>query len=158
MGAGKSAVSRKLSGLLKRELVSTDQLIEQREGKKIAEIFEKSGEAHFRKLEREIIIEVTKKKDAIIDCGGGIVLNKDNIKDLKENSVLICLSISPETVYQRIKHQKHRPLLEGQDPPQRIKELMNERSHLYSLADYTIATDEKSVDQVCQEILRIVSK
>ena len=157
MGVGKSNVSKRLAQIVKKRMISTDEMIERREGKDITAIFKSQGESYFRRLERDVIKEILKEKSVIIDCGGGIVLNQDNIDDLKKYGVLIHLTASAEMVYARIKHSAHRPLLNDENPRDKIKELMNKRDGLYAQADYKINTDHKTVDQVCQEVISLLS-
>ena len=154
MGAGKSLVSRRLEVLLKKERVSTDELIEKKEGNPVAEIFERQGEDYFRGLERKTVQEISKKKNLVIDCGGGIVLQEENIRDLKKNGTLFYLKTSPEIVYKRLKTQTNRPLLKVGDPLQRIKELLNQREKFYAQADITIDTDRHTIEDTTQEILK----
>ena len=157
MGVGKSKVSKRLAQILKKRMVSTDEIIEKKEGKKIADIFKNQGEPYFRKLERDVIKEISQEKSVIIDCGGGIVLHQDNIDDLKKNGVLINLTASSDMICERIKHKTHRPLLNDANPRDKIKELMHTREALYAQADYKINTDHKTIDQVCQEVISLLS-
>lgn len=157
MGSGKSVVSKKLAAILKCEAISTDEWIERREGRSIFQIFEESGEPYFREQETQAVREVAGKESVVIDCGGGVVLNPRNIKELRKKGVIVFLSASPETVYQRIKDKKNRPLLKVVDPQGKIRQLMEERKSLYAQADYTIATDKKSVRQICAEIIQLLT-
>src|SRR4051812_18637602 len=88
MGAGKSSVGKYLSVQLKREVVSTDALIEQRQRKTIVDIFRDEGEKAFRKLEKEVVAEIVKRQGIIIDCGGGVVIDPANIENLKKNGII----------------------------------------------------------------------
>lgn len=157
MGSGKSLVSKKLASTLKCEAISTDEWIERREGRSIRRIFEESGEPYFREQETQAVREVAGKESVVIDCGGGVVLNPRNIKELRKKGVIVFLAASPETVYQRIKDKKNRPLLKTVDPQAKIRQLMEERKSLYAQADYTIATDKKSVRQICAEIIQLLT-
>ncbi len=156
MGAGKSVTARKLAGILKRESVSTDEAIEEREKRPIPQIFKDSGEAYFRGVEKAIVAEFSQRNNLIIDCGGGVVLSQDNIDNLKQNGVMFYLKAAPEVVYERVKNEKHRPLLNVADPQAKIKELLDARQPLYAKAHYTIDTSRKTVDQVVDEILRVI--
>ena len=88
-----------------------------------SEIFKSKGEAYFRKLESAVIKEVSLRRGIIIDCGGGAVLASENLQNLKANGIVFYLQATPEVIYQRIKHENHRPLLKGPDPLGCIKEL-----------------------------------
>lgn len=158
MGTGKSAVGRRLSKMLNMTYVSTDDLIEAKEGCAITEIFAKSGEPHFRKVEKEVIKEVSGLENSVIAAGGGVVLDPENIATLKKNGVLFCLNAAPEVIYMRTKKYKHRPLLNGPDPVKKIKELLNVRQELYKKADHQIDTSEKSVTEIAREICSVVSE
>ncbi|MBI3617325.1 MAG: shikimate kinase [Candidatus Omnitrophica bacterium] len=153
MASGKTVVSNRLGELLKREVVSIDSIIEKKERKEILEIFDEFGEAYFRKAEKEVIREVSQKENIIIDCGGGVVLDKENIDNLSQNGVIFLLSASPTLIYARIKGKKNRPVLNVKGPLERIKELMRFRQPLYAHADYKIKVDKKTVQQVCEEIM-----
>ena len=154
MGTGKSVVGKKLSRILKRELVDTDKLIEKKAGKSIPEIFSEDGEEHFRGLESEVAKEVSKKKNCVIIAGGGIVLREENIRVLKTNGILICLEASPEVIYERVKNDTYRPLLQVKDPLQKIRNLLEYRKKYYDRADYFIDTSELIIDEVVDEIMK----
>lgn len=156
MGSGKSMVAKRLAKILNREAVSLDGLIETREGRPVGEIFKESGEAYFREKEREAVQEVAQKGSLIIDCGGGAVLDSQNIIALKQNGILIYLSATPETIFERVKHKNTRPLLEVADPQGKIKELLAQRQPLYAQADHTVVTDNKTVEKVSEEIINLL--
>ncbi|HLF18101.1 MAG TPA: shikimate kinase [Candidatus Omnitrophota bacterium] len=158
MGSGKTMVSKKLGQLLGKKVISTDGLIEEKEGCPISEIFKTSGESYFRRLEREAVTEIVGLDDVIIDCGGGIVLDQENIDRLKEKGCLLYLSAGPDFLYEKIKQQTNRPLLQVKDPKAKIKELLNERRHRYEQADITVVSEGKSIDQICKEIVGLLKK
>ncbi len=158
MGAGKSVTGKYLAVKLKREIVSTDEGIERKEGRAITAIFQESGEAYFRKCEEDLIADLSRRENLVIDCGGGIVLNKKNVARLKKTGILIYLKTSPEVVYQRLKHQINRPLLNTPNPQQRIQQLLDERIPLYQQAAYSVDTDGKTAEQVGDEILQLLLK
>ncbi len=158
MGSGKSVVAKRLAAQLKRKVLSTDGLIIKREGKSIAKIFRDSGEDDFRRCEREVIADIAQKENVIIDCGGGAVLDKENLTKLKEKGILFYLDATPEVIYQRIKKQRHRPLLNCPNPMDRIEELLTARRPFYEKADHVINTDGKSAQQACKEIVAIVTE
>jgi len=158
MGCGKSFVSKELSKVLQRPLMSTDAWIEAKEGRSIAQIFEESGESHFRNLEREAVKEIAQSEGSIIDGGGGIVLNPQNIMDLKKTGILFYLKASPEFLLKNIEKSKDRPLMKGTDPLAKIKELLQMREPLYNQADYTIDADYKTIDQIAASIVEVISR
>ena len=153
MGSGKSMIARELGDRLKAPVVATDDLAQAQEGKSVHEIFKSKGEAYFRNLEAEIIKEVSLRRGVIIDCGGGVVLHKENLKLLKTNGIVFYLQATPEVIYQRIKNEGHRPLLKVPDPLGRIKELYQQRLPLYNQADHIIDANDASIEGPVVEIL-----
>ncbi len=158
MGSGKSAVARILAEKLKRKLFSTDGLIEKKEKRTIADIFTQNGEAYFRRLEKEVLVEIVQEKDSIIDCGGGIVLDEDNRRILKENCTLFYLKSTPDVIYKRIKGQKKRPLLNVPDSKAKIEELLKIREPLYNEADFTINSNGRTPRDMADEILKVIER
>lgn len=157
MGSGKSFSSKRLGELLHREVVSTDQLIERKEGRAVKRIFEESGEEYFRRIENDAVKEVAQRQGVIIDCGGGVVLDPQNIANLKKNGIVIYLKASAEFLYEKVRDQTNRPLLKITDPFGRIKELLAQREVFYEQADYTIETTGMTIEAICEEILAILS-
>ena len=153
MASGKTVVSNRLGELLAREVFSIDSIIEEREGKEISDIFNESGEAYFRETEKEVIREISKKEGVIVDCGGGVVLDKENIDHLSKNGIMFFLSAPPYLIHARVKEKKNRPLLNVEDPLEAIKKLMAFRQPLYACANYVIKVDGKTIDEVCEEII-----
>ena len=123
-------------------------------GEAVHEIFKSKGEAYFRNLESEIIKEVSLRRGIIIDCGGGVVLRKENLQDLKTNGIVFYLQVTPEVIYQRIKNEGHRPLLKVPDPLGRVKELYQQRLPLYNQADYAVDANDASIEGPVVEILK----
>ena len=153
MGTGKTQVGRVLSKNLNLNFFDTDNLIEEKKGLKINDIFKKFGENYFRQKESEIIREVSKKKFAVIACGGGTALSKNNIAVLREKSVIINLYASAEVIYERIKSKSDRPILKCQDPLIKIKELLQARKDAYANCDFSFNTDGLSILEVVEEII-----
>ena len=157
MGSGKTFTAREISKVLKRKVYSTDVLIEKKEKTKIRNIFASKGEAYFRKQEAKVVSLVSKKKNAVIDCGGGVILNPDNIKNLKKSGVLVYLRTSATWIYKRIKSDKNRPLVNVKNPMARIKYLLNQRRKLYAKADVKVKTDGRAPKEVALEILKLIA-
>ncbi|HAP02831.1 MAG TPA: shikimate kinase [Lachnospiraceae bacterium] len=160
MGTGKTTTGRKLSKLTGKKLLDTDELIVEQEGRSISQIFAEDGEAGFREIETGVFKKLsTEEKEYIISCGGGAPLRETNVSYMKKNGVVIRLTATAETVYERVKNNTSRPLLKSPDPMQRIVSLMGEREEAYSsAADITIKTDGKTPDQVASEILSTLTK
>ena len=155
MGAGKTAVGRALAAKLNRRFVEMDTLIEEKAGKPIPDIFRQDGEAAFRKLETEVAAEVSRGKNQVISCGGGVVLNHVNIDNLKQGSVLVYLTASLEEIAKRTAGDEgKRPLLKDHDKGAVIREMMAFRQPFYErAADITIDTTEMDIDAVVQQII-----
>jgi len=155
MASGKSTLGRVLQKELGWPLISTDEYIEKKEGRKIVQIFKDFGEAHFRALEHKVVAEITKSSTPlIIDCGGGIVLNPENIKLLKSTGTVIYLSCRVDVIDERIHLQPTRPLLDVSDPKSKIEMLLKEREHLYQKADLTVDTSDGDMMRVAKLVLQ----
>lgn len=153
MGSGKSTLAQILAQKTFRKVVSTDDLIQKQEGRSIADIFQKSGESVFRVLEHHVVLQVAQDQELIIDCGGGVVLNPQNMTALKKTGVLIYLSCQPKEILRRIQMQPKRPLLDVADPLAKIEELLHQRKSLYDQADLTIDTTDGDLQKAAQEII-----
>ncbi|OGQ83390.1 MAG: hypothetical protein A3F90_02100 [Deltaproteobacteria bacterium RIFCSPLOWO2_12_FULL_60_19] len=153
MAVGKSVVGRKLARRLGWRLVDVDRAIEEEQGMKVQEIFEREGEAYFRKLEKRKLGEMLSEENRVIATGGGAVLDDENLSLLKRQSLLVCLTASPETLLRRSGSGKERPLLQGDDKRRRIEELLSRRKERYAQAHLCIDTEARTVDQVVEEII-----
>lgn len=158
MATGKSIVGKDLAGKLKRKFADLDELIELKEKRLIAEIFAKNGEPYFRKVEKEMLQQASGEDNFIYACGGGIVIDKDNIKIMKQTGTIICLTAKPEVILKRIGSTFHRPLLDVPDPKKQIDLLLKLRAPFYAQADKIIDTSRLSVAQVVGRILKIITK
>ncbi len=159
MGAGKTTVGIKVAELTGRRWYDTDGLIVDKYGK-IADIFEYYGEAHFRKLETEIVKDLAKMDDLIISTGGGLVLKKENNVVLQENGKIIFLRASLDTLSNRLKVNGERPLLQTSTESirDRLEKLMKERTPVYEhVADYIVDVDGKTPEEIAREIITLVS-
>jgi len=152
MGVGKTSVGTRLAKDLGFTFADTDELIEADQKTTISGIFSAFGEAYFRDVEARIIKQVLENADQVISTGGGAVIRDDNRKAFKENGVTICLTARPASIYARIKHETHRPLLQCDDPLAKIRELLDARAKFYRQADLIIDTSERSVEDVIGEI------
>lgn len=158
MGTGKTTVAKKLMEKLGLKYISTDSLIEEKVGKKIPEIFSQDGEEYFRKLEQEVIAELSLKDNLVIDCGGGVVINPTNVNNLKKNGIIFCLWAKPEVILERVKDNNYRPLLNVADRLKKIKELLMQRKQFYYCADHHIDTSNISIDDIIKRIISLYNK
>jgi len=141
MGAGKTTVGRLLARRLKLRFVDSDQEIEGRCGVKIPLIFEIEGEGRFRAREAQVLAELTALDGVVIGTGGGAVLSEENRQRLAANGTVVYLRARPEDLYERVRHDRNRPLLATGDPLERLRALYAERDPLYrSIADLTVDT------------------
>ncbi|MCQ9208505.1 MAG: shikimate kinase [Omnitrophica bacterium] len=158
MGTGKTTVGKLLAQKLKMKYISTDEVIEDKERRSINDIFKKNGEQYFRKAEKEVVKKVSQLNKFVIDAGGGAVLDEENVQNLKQNGKIICLSASPEVILERTKRYRHRPLLNVENPKAKIEQLLEARAPFYARADCTFDTTNLSIEQVVEEIKRIINE
>lgn len=153
MAVGKSVVGQKLARRLKRPFVDLDHAIEEAEGMKVAEIFDRRGEAYFRAVEKRMLREVLSRDGQVIATGGGAVMDGENLRLLKEKSILVCLTAPPPTLLRRAGGGASRPLLSGDNRQKRVEELLRQRGKLYAQAHAQIDTEKLTVDEVVKKIL-----
>lgn len=156
MGCGKSTVGIKLSYRLRRIVEDTDKLIEKKAGKSISEIFQEEGEPCFRQMETECLKELLNSKDEkILATGGGLPMRRENHTLLKQLGCVVYLRISPQCVYERLKNDTSRPLLQCEDPLERIRSLLAKRAPVYEeAADLVIDVDGKDMEHIITEIVQ----
>jgi shikimate kinase len=153
MGTGKSSVGRLVADHLHFTFLDTDDVIEARSKFSIEEIFRQQGEAAFREWERRIVEELTRRNKTVISTGGGLPANEPNLTSLKSHSLVICLWASPDKIWQRVRAQSHRPLLQETDPLAKIHELLAGREPYYRQADVLINTEFRSLREVALQVL-----
>lgn len=155
MGSGKSTAGISLSYRLQSPLCDTDKMIERREKKSIAEIFAGQGEGYFREKETELLQSLKGKRTRqVFSVGGGTPLRAQNRKLLRELGTVVWLKASAETVYERLRGDTTRPLLQGEDPMGKIRALLREREERYAeAADIAVETDGKKTAQIVDEIV-----
>ena len=160
MGVGKTTIGIQLAKSAMLAWFDTDKVIKDKYGK-ISDIFEYYGEAHFRKLETDIVKELSKQDSLVISTGGGLVLKKENNALLQENGKIIFLRASLNTLSKRLKVDGTRPLLQtsSQSIRDRLAKLMQERTPVYEhVADYVIDVDEKTPEEIAKEIIKMIQK
>jgi shikimate kinase len=154
MGAGKTTVGRLLARRLKLRFLDADQEIERRCGVKIPLIFEIEGEAGFRARESQVLAELMALEGLVLATGGGAVLAEENRRRLAARGTVIYLCARPEDLYERVRHDRNRPLLATRDPLGRLRELYGERDALYrSIADVVVDTGRQSVQALARELV-----
>lgn len=158
MGCGKTTIANLIANDLSFSFVDTDSLIVKRENRSINEIFEINGEEYFREIETTILKEVLNNHNQIISTGGGIITREENIKHLKEKSIVIFLEADVKTLYERVKNNKDRPLLNVDDMKEKITKLLTERKNSYKQAHHTISTIDKNPNEIANEIIGIINE
>ncbi len=157
MAVGKSAVGRALAKRLKRRFVDLDRVIEKSEQMKVKDIFSRKGEAYFRRLEKQKLAQVLEQENQIIATGGGVVMDEDNVKLLREKSLLVSLTASPEVLLKRAGPGAKRPLLKGGDRRERIEELLKQREKNYAQAHAAIDTSDLTIGEIVEKIVRLAN-
>ena len=159
MGAGKTTIGRLLARQLKRTFVDSDQEIESRCGVRIAVIFDIEGESGFRAREAAVIDELTARDGIVLATGGGAVLDEANRRHLAARGNVVYLHSAPENLWQRTRHDKHRPLLANADPKRRLEELYARRDPLYrEVADLVVETGRQGAPTLVKRLLEQLSR
>ena len=154
MGAGKTTIGKELLNVLKDyTLIDMDSEIENLVKMKISEIFEKYGEKHFRELETNLLKELSKNQNQIISTGGGVFEKEENRNILKETGTVFYLKASAEKLFDRIKSQTHRPLLQQGFRVEKVKSILDNREANYSKADIIIDTENKLPQNIVKRIV-----
>jgi len=153
-GGGKSTVGRQLARHLNAQFIDSDNEIERRIGCSIRAFFEREGEAAFREVEQEVVLQLTDRKDAVVATGGGVVLREVNRIVLRDRANVVYLRSAPEELFRRLRHDTRRPLLQVADPLRKLRQLHAERDPLYrETAHFVIETGRPSVSTLVNMIL-----
>lgn len=160
MGCGKSTIGKKLSAILNLKFFDTDAWIEGRQGMTISEIFATKGELFFRDLETEVLQELLEKKETmVISVGGGLPVREENRRLLQQLGQVIYLKAMPETIYNRVKGDTSRPLLQTENPMEKIREMLGQREEKYqAAANRTLIVDGKDISEIVNEVLDVMKK
>ena len=150
-------ISKYIACLSNRTLFDVDELIEEKTRFSIAEIFARFGEAFFRKLETEMVQHISIEKYSVIACGGGVVLNPQNMAMLRKNGTVFCLWADLSELEKRINGGQKRPLL-THDLKNQLKAQLDERQTLYQQADYHVETQNRSIQEIGEEIVEIMQR
>ncbi len=151
MGSGKTSVGRQLAQMLNWTYMDTDQIIEERQGMSISNIFEKYGEPFFRELEHDLIASLDYQQNMILSTGGGIVLNDENVSTLRKHGTVVYLKASSDQLAVHIDSEDDtRPMLKSAG----LEELLNQRAHLYeSAAHWIVETHDLDIVEISEAIL-----
>lgn len=159
MGSGKSTVSAGLHKQLGMSEAEMDAIIAASEGMSINDIFAAYGEPYFRDCETGLLKDLAKQQGVVVSCGGGCVLRPENVRLMKWQGKIVLLTARPETILERIKDSDERPILHGNKNVGFIRDLMEKRREAYAAAaDLTIHTDNKTVTEICAEIIKGLAK
>jgi shikimate kinase len=157
MGAGKTTIGKQLAQSLGMTFNDSDQEIQRRTGVDISTIFEYEGEEGFRQREQQVIDELTQVDNQVLATGGGAILLAENRQHLSARGIVFYLECSPTQQYERTYRDRNRPLLQTEDPLQRLRALMELREPWYrETADYTVSTEGRGAAAVANEILDIL--
>ena len=159
MGVGKSSAGRLVAKALSMEFVDLDDTIADAAGMDIPAIFRELGEEGFRKLEKEATRRIASRDDVVIACGGGTVLDEDNLEALRGNSRMILLTADPETILERVEaNGDTRPLLSDEEKVEPIARLLGQRMPRYlEAADKAVDTSGKTQARVAREIIEYIT-
>ena len=156
MAVGKSAVGRNLAKRLYKHFVDLDRMIERRAGLKVREIFDAKGETYFRELEKQTLADVLKLPGHVIATGGGVVMDEENLRLLREKTLLVCLIASTDAILARVGNGTKRPLLKGPNRRERVEELLKQRADKYAQAHIIVDTSQLTLQQVVDHIVSAV--
>lgn len=156
MAVGKSAVGRNLAKRLYKHFVDLDRMIEKRAGLKVREIFDAKGETYFRELEKQTLADVLKLPGQVIATGGGVVMDEENLRLLREKTLLVCLIASTDAILARVGNGTKRPLLKGPNRRERVEELLKQRADKYAQAHIIVDTSQLTLQQVVDQIVSAV--
>ncbi len=159
MGVGKSTVGMKLADSLGMRFVDSDELVSYQYAP-VAKLFELFGEEGFRKYESRVIKQVSTYSDTVLATGGGVPLSEKNMELLAKNYNIVYLKATAPTIISRVSSsERDFPLLSEDDPEKDIRKIMNTRKDIYTkYADVTVSTDRKSIDKICDEIVKKLSR
>ncbi|HEU5040044.1 MAG TPA: shikimate kinase [Gemmatimonadales bacterium] len=157
-GSGKSTVGQLAAEGLGAPLFDIDNLLVRQMGRPVAQIFGMMGEAAFRQMERDAVIAALGGPPAVIVPGGGWAAQPGQLETVRPSSIVVYLRCSPSVAVRRTEQGEDRPLLAGNDPAQRMKQLLEAREPWYRLADYVVDADVKKADQVAREVEQLARR
>ncbi len=156
-GSGKSSVGRHMAKRVRTLWIDTDSVVERKSGLSVQDLFQNEGEPYFRDLESAVLIESLQTEPAIVSTGGGIVIRQLNRALLREKAAVVYLHAKPQQLYKRLRRDTKRPLLQVEDPLERLLELYQQRDPLYrETAHYTVEIGAPSVFQLVTQIIGLL--
>ncbi len=155
MGTGKTTVGRTVAGRLGLQFIDVDRAVESKVGMPVKDIFETLGETVFREEERNFILRGHAKEGCVVSCGGGLPMQPGVIEILKQQGVLICLFASVSVILSRVTRTSKRPLIAGENPEFKIRQLLEERMPTYMQCGTGVLTDGRSIQQIADHVMRI---
>lgn len=158
MAVGKSHLGRIVADTLGYKFFDTDQMIEEQAGRTIPEIFESEGESHFRALEKTVITTGLPESACVVSCGGGLAVPEGMMDLLKSKGVVLALFASVDSIVKRAARNANRPLLQVNNPEEKIRDLLDERTPIYLDSDVCISTDERPTSEIVSAIIRAYHK
>jgi len=156
MGTGKSVVAKELARKLKMQFIDMDRIIEEHQGTNIADIFARYGEKYFRAQENKLVKELSRKENMVIATGGGTLLSSDNARILSQRGQIIHLYADSQTIYNRVKRENNRPLLNGENILDKINFLLEERKKIYDNIKWKIDTTNLTTREVVDKIINLL--
>ncbi|MBI3189900.1 MAG: shikimate kinase [Ignavibacteriales bacterium] len=164
MGSGKSTLAPLIANVFGFDVVDLDTEIEKRTGTIISEIFQTHGEAYFRKIEQELLLETMTRQNIVVALGGGAIAFGNNLQVMKDSGLLVYLKVEPEEILRRVKRIQNRPLLKDKDGVMlsddslrnRISSLLLLREPYFNQADITILFEDASIALTVDRIVRLI--
>ena len=157
MGTGKSIVAEELARKLRMEFIDMDQIIEERQGISISDIFARYGENYFREQENKLVKELSLKENIVIATGGGTLISSDNKRILNQKGKIICLYADSQVIYNRVKRKNDRPLLKRKNVLNEITRLLEERKKIYDNIKWKIDTTNLNIQEVTEKIIALLN-
>jgi shikimate kinase len=155
MGSGKSTVGWQVAKALRYQFLDSDKEIEKHAGRAIAEIFATDGEPAFRAREREFIERGHPAEGCVVACGGGLVVPDGMLALLRQRGIVVCLHAPLETILERTSRNALRPLLQVENPRERIQQLFAQRDPIYRAAGTVVLTDKRPLREIVAHVLRV---
>lgn len=158
MGAGKTAIGRKVAGALGLPFIDSDHEIESVSRMTIPELFERYGEAEFRALEQRVILRLLENGPQVLSTGGGAFINAQTREAVQAHGVSVWLKADIDLLMERVSKKQNRPLLKNDNPRAVLIRLMEERYPVYALADITVLTRDERKEVIADEAIEALSR